>query len=287
MNISFIGAGKVGTAFGKYLISRDVKVSGYYSRSLASAEVAAEYTVTKAYDQLDQMILDSDIIFITTGDDQISDAVNEINHSQGELHLNMKTFCHMSGAHSIKLFEPLMEKGAMCYSLHPLQAFASVEKAADELANTVFSLECKGQPGIMERLLNQMGNGYFTIDSENKSKYHMAACVMSNYLVTLLDQGLSILDSAGVDRDIAIKGFLPLIEGSIKNVVTLGTEQALTGPIARGDGNTVKRHLEAFGSEESEQEAFYKMMGRLTVELAQRAGKLNEEKRQVLSEILE
>ena len=286
MNISFVGAGKVGTAFGFYLKSKGFQLKGYFSRKVSSAEKAAIFTGSKAYHDLESFIADADIIFITTSDDQIVNAARTISDSINESLLTGKYFCHMSGAHSIEVLSSLSEKGAKCFSLHPLQAFATVEDAIDLLEETVFSFEQDGESEMMTDFLEKLGNEYFQISSDQKAKYHMAACVMSNYLVTLVDQGLSILDSAGVERAVALKAFKPLLEGSLKNVLQLDAEKALTGPIARGDLQTVETHLKSFKEEEVKIEDFYRTMGQLTADLAQKSGKISEDKRRMLSKLL-
>ena len=94
MNIGFIGAGKVGYSLGKYLSVNGIGLSGYYSRNLNSAEEAAEFTGTKAFTTLEELLRESTVIFITVPDGAITDVFNNIR----ELGISGKLICHCSGA---------------------------------------------------------------------------------------------------------------------------------------------------------------------------------------------
>lgn len=284
MKIGFIGAGKVGSAFAKYLKNCNQDVIGFYSKSPESISKACQFVGGVQGFTLKELVNVSDLIFITTSDDQISVLAEEIVGLK--LELRDKRFCHMSGAHSIETLKPLKKAGGFCYSLHPLQAFANSEDAFEKLPVTVFSFETIKEDEEMLSLLKAIGNKYFTIDSKDKSLYHMAACIISNYLVTILDQGFKVLQAIGVNETLATEAFLPLINGTIDNVVKLGTEQALTGPISRGDLETVKTHLKAVEGDEG-LKSFYTYIGRLTTELAKESGKIGKETRDDLLQVLE
>ena len=81
---------------------------------------------------------------------------------------------------------------------------------------------------------------------EDKPLYHAAACLASNYLTTLLHNVEEIYQSLGMERQDALTAFWPLVRGTLNNIETKGTVQALTGPISRGDVGTVEKHLNAF-----------------------------------------
>jgi hypothetical protein len=145
------------------------------------------------------------------------------------------------------------------------------------------------------------------IEDENKALYHAAACVASNYLVTLIDFAQYLYEKAGVPDSLAVKVMMPLIEGTLSNIKELGTEQALTGPIVRGDVSTIAHHIEQLErleqtnkgdntavSEQQQQEYFkltdttsagyehdilnaYKVLARLTIDIALRRNSINRE----------
>ncbi len=268
--IGFIGAGKVGTAFGVYLKQNGFTIHGYYSRTLNSTNRAAILTNSKVEKTLSGLVGHTDIIFITTNDDEIERVCNTLVNQ--DLLSEGKIMVHMSGASSSNILQLAKQKGCYIYSLHPIQSFADINKAVEDLDHTVFSIEGDDEKiEIIESILNRMGNKYFRITAEQKAIYHATACVMSNYLVTLMDYGLSLFESIGIDKQEGYKALLPLIEGTIKNIDVLGTEKALTGPIARGDSETVKMHIKALREYQPEKLEFYRLMGMLTIELAEKS----------------
>lgn len=269
MKIGFIGAGKVGTAFGVYLFKKGFILSGYYSKTLESAKHASQLTESRAYSDINNISRDSDILFITTNDDSIKNICNLLVENNGLR--EDQILVHMSGAASSKILDKAKEKKCYIYSLHPLQAFADIDKAIKDLENTVFSLEGdKEKASVIENILNITGNKYFKLTTEQKSIYHGVACIVSNYLVALMDYGLSLFELIGINKRDGYEALYPLIEGTMKNIDSLGTEKALTGPIARGDITTIKNHLEAIGRIAPKEREFYSQMGLKTLELAQK-----------------
>jgi len=292
MRIGFIGAGKVGNAFGAYLKQHGATLSGYYSIHSESAEKAASLTKSGYYSQMLELVEASDMVFVTTPDSVIEQVacdlakrVREMDSKSPSDFMNQKTFVHMSGAHSSARLEVLQQFGAEIGSLHPIQSIADVETAVNQLQTTVFSIEgTEGAVMLLSGLMKQMNNTYFTIKSEQKTLYHMAACTVSNYLVTLVDAGLAMYEAIGIDREVGYKALYPLIRGTVENLKHMDTKEALTGPIARGDINTVKAHLDAVSDEKIE--AFYRYLGQATVEMAREKSGTDQEKLGKLEELL-
>lgn len=94
MRVGFIGAGKVGFSLGKYLVSNNVTVTGYFSKSSKSAKLAADFTSTKAYSSLENILEDSDTVFLTVPDDIIGEVWENIRN----LDIKNKKICHCSGS---------------------------------------------------------------------------------------------------------------------------------------------------------------------------------------------
>jgi len=267
LRIGFIGAGKVGLAFGAYLFQKGLNVVGYYSRKYESAQKGTKLTKGIAFKEIKELVDSSDIIFITTNDDEIANVCNSL--VDNNILKKGQIIVHMSGASSSKILERAKEKGCYIYSIHPLQAFADVNKAIDDLSGTVFSLEGDEENiEILEKILKKTCNKYFKLTSDQKTLYHVAACAMSNYIVTLIDYGLSILNSIGIDSEEGYKAFYPLIKGSIDNISNLGTERALTGPIARGDIETINKHIDVLKELDTGKLNIYKILGNMTLDLA-------------------
>lgn len=267
MRIGFIGAGKVGTAFGIYLKAKGFLISGFFSRTKASSLQAASKTESNSYDSMNRLVEASDIIFITTSDDQIKN-VCQILCQDAPLRQN-QLFVHMSGALASTVLSPLKVFGCYIYSMHPLQAFAAVEKAVSDLSKTYFCLEGDEEKiSVLESMLQTCGNEFFKLEPEQKLLYHSSACMLSNYLVTLVHNGLKIMEDIHIDSTTAFKAMLPLINGTVQNILELGTDKALTGPIARGDIKTVAEQLKAISTVSEGQLSLYLCMAEETLKLA-------------------
>ncbi|KPU27178.1 hypothetical protein TR13x_06345 [Caloranaerobacter sp. TR13] len=268
MKIGFIGAGKVGCAFGKYLKDNNFDVVGYYSRKFESAQKGAKEVKGVAFRNLQELLDLAQLIFITTLDDVIKKVADEISK-----HYDIKKgqiFVHMSGALSSKELFSLKQRGAYIYSLHPLQSFADINSALISLKSTVFTVEGdKEKINILEDMMEKCGNRFFTITEELKGLYHASACVVSNYLVTLIDYGLKFYEIMGVDEELAIEAVYPLIKGTIENIRKLGPKKALTGPIKRGDVGTIVKHIESLEGFAPELLNLYKILGYETVKLTE------------------
>ncbi len=266
MRIGFIGAGRVGTSFGRYLAANNFDVVGYFSRSRSSAEKAAFFVEGCCFESLQLLLEAADIVIVTTPDDAIGDISKEISSLQlkkGQIYL------HMSGALSSDVFSGLRHKGCYAASLHPLQAFADIERSLEDLKNTVFTLEGDSSAvDILEDILNICGNRVMLITADGKALYHSAACAASNYLVTLLTISRRLMEAAGLEGGMATEALMPLIHGSIANFKALGGEEAITGPIARGDVNTIAKQLAAIHKYCPELEDIYSALGKETLKLA-------------------
>lgn len=268
MRIGFIGAGKVATAFGRYLHLKGAAISGYFDRHPEKTAHASQHTHSTAFQNGAEMAAHSDMVLLTTRDDQIEDTCGQLCREGGiePRHL----VGHMSGAHSSHLLGEARRLGATVFSLHPLQAFADEAESLESLPKTYFSLE--GNIADLDpviELLALMGNRYFTLAPEHKSLYHLSACMLSNYLVTLAASGIAALEAAGIAPHEGFQAMRPLMDGTLANIAQLGPSRALTGPIARGDAGTIQQHMEALNTGGLDQiKSIYAFMGLQTLELA-------------------
>jgi predicted short-subunit dehydrogenase-like oxidoreductase (DUF2520 family) len=98
----------------------------------------------------------------------------------------------------------------------------------------------------VERIALTLGMRPFRVDATDRVRYHAAACVASNHLVALLGQVERLAATAGVP----FEAFVPLVRGTVENVAELGPAAALTGPVARGDDETIARHVDALPVDE-------------------------------------
>lgn len=283
MKLGFIGAGKVGSAMAILLQQAGYEIAGVASRSQISAQKLALRLRVPIFTPK-ELASKSDVLFITTSDDAIASVAADLAEQRairpGQIMI------HMSGAHSSSLLSPCAEIGAVALSVHPIQSFASVDRAIALIPDSYFSIEGdEGGYDFAREIVEKLKGKHFILKSESKVLYHAAATTASNYLVGLLSVTQELLDVAGVPNDVGLQAFLPLVEGTLENVRKLGITGALTGPISRGDISTVSKHLKAMKDLPQILDV-YKTLGLVTVEVALKKGTINEEQADMLRALL-
>lgn len=266
--VAIIGAGKVGTALAIQLRGKGYPVAAVASRSASSAGKLAQETGAKIYTTAAEAAREGELVFLTTPDGLIGSVAEEVARKGG--FYPGQFAAHASGALPSAVLEPAREAGAIVFSLHPLQSFASPELAVERLPGSYFTFE--GEPEALplaRRLVADLEGVLFEIEAAGKPLYHAAACVASNYLVTLMRLVYTLAQQAGLPREGVFPAFYPLIQGTLQNIGAVGPVAALTGPVARGDVETIRRHAQVMGKEEWE---MYRMLGCFTVKVAQERG---------------
>jgi predicted short-subunit dehydrogenase-like oxidoreductase (DUF2520 family) len=282
--MGIIGSGVVGTAVGVILNTKGYEITGVYDKTTESTRQLVERSGCTAYSDPQDVARSADILFITTGDTAIQGVAEALAEDQA-FHRD-QIVVHMSGAQSSEILDRAKEHGALVLSVHPLQSFANLEGAMANLPGSVFSIEGDQEAyAAAVALVEALGGEYFFIDRQAKPLYHAGACVVSNYLVTLLDLGTKLLESAGIPPAIASRALLPLVHGTINNVEKVGIPKALTGPIARGDIATVSQHLDCMHERAPELIELYAVLGRYTAPLAQAKGTIDETTRKEFQRI--
>lgn len=264
MTIGFIGAGKVGTSLGRYLTERGAAVTGYYSRSMQSAEEAAEFTSTRVYSSVKDLAGDSDAVFLTVPDDEIIHVWNQLK----TLPIENKMICHFSGVLSSEIFSDIGQCRAHGFSIHPLFAFSNRFRSCEELSHAVFTIE--GDHNYREQiagLFERLGNRTTVIEAENKIRYHAAAAMASNLYVGLVALCEDMLKDCGFSAENAHAALAPLIEGNARHIIEEGVCKALTGPVERNDVQTVQAHLNAL---EGNSRDIYRLLSEEIVKIAEK-----------------
>jgi predicted short-subunit dehydrogenase-like oxidoreductase (DUF2520 family) len=282
LRIGFIGAGIVGTSLAVRLSQKGYTVSAVKSRSRSSACRLTETVGSgQVYDTLQDVADNADFVFITTPDDVIPEIVKQVNWHKGQYAV------HCSGADSLDVLEQARIVGARVGSFHPLQTFANLQKAIENLPGSTFALEAEGTLlEILKEMAAALDGHWIKLGSGDKAAYHAAAVMTSNYLVTLIKLATDLWASFGVSREQAIQALLPLLKGTVNNIENLGVPKALTGPIARGDIGTIQIHLNALQDGAPSIIPAYCEMGLQTVPVALAKGKINELQAEELVSIL-
>lgn len=240
MKFGIIGAGIVGTALAVRLVEAGHDCIGVHTRSRLSYERFCSY-LDMNHLSLEELVPEVDVLFITTQDSMIRTVAE--NLSTKGLIKPGQVWIHCSGSLPSDILRVDENLPIQCLSLHPLQAFASVEKALAILLGTHFGIEGDNQE-LGERIVKELGGIPHPILATQKSLYHAGAVVASNYLVVLASLAVELFNEAGIQADEALASLLPLMRGTLYNLEQVGLPQALTGPIARGDVQVVQGHLD-------------------------------------------
>ncbi|MFO7577466.1 MAG: Rossmann-like and DUF2520 domain-containing protein [Pelovirga sp.] len=186
------------------------------------------------------------------------------------------TLLHFSGVHPAAVMR-YPGAAVTLFSLHPLLPFADRDKAFARLSLAAYAGEGDAAAtALAEELVTVLGGTFWLLAAEHKPLYHAAACVASNYLVTLVSAAGQLLSACGIPAQAAPQLLAPLLQATLENILSQGVEEALTGPIVRGDTGTLARHLAALELQAPELREFYCRLGEKTVQLARAAGRLNQ-----------
>lgn len=262
IKFGFIGAGKVGFSLGKYLKENNINVIGYYSRKLNSSQEAAFFTDTKHFENLNELVNNSDVIFITTPDSQIEQVYNELI----QLNIKDKVICHCSGSISSTIFSNIENYGAYAYSIHPMLAISSKYNSYKDFQKAFITIEGNEKfKDYFVNLFQSLGNKVGVISSGNKVLYHAACVTVSNLVLALINKGVNFLEACDFTSEDALDALFPLIENNLENIKSRGVIDSLTGPVERGDLYTVEKHCEVLNDDDKE---LYKLLSKELLEVA-------------------
>ncbi len=281
--IGFIGAGRVGTALAAALSRAGYPVVAVFSRSeRSSRNLASTVDACQVFADAQAVVDAADLVFLTTPDDTLRALANSLRWSPAT------SVVHTSGAESIDVLESAARQGSAVGSLHPLQTFADLDQARENLRGSVFAVEADG--ALRKTLLGMveaLGGSAIELRPDEKALYHAAAVLVSNYTVTLVKAATDLWLRFGWERHAALRALLPLLRGTLENLEHLGVPGALTGPIARGDVTTVGRHLASLRDAAPELVAAYRELALLTIPVALAKGGLSDEDAAALRALLD
>lgn len=282
MKIGIIGAGKVGISIGYVLKQKGLEISAVSDIFEASVHTARKYLgddVLYTDDNI-EVVKASDIIAVTTQDRIIKEAAVEIAGKMEKL--EGKLFFHTSGAHSAQLLLPLETKGARIGALHPLQTFPDIDSAINVLPDTYIFIEgTEDSIDILREIGAALGSGVIRLEGEQKVLYHLCAVIVCNLLCVLLYTGEDIMDKIGIN----LQPFFPIIKATLNNIENKGPLMSLTGPIVRGDVETVLSHFKAMEGMELYKEV-YKSLSLVALDMVKERGDMSVEALEKLKDIL-
>ncbi len=235
------GIGRLGVALAAALDAAGYSPLLLATRHANPASVAGEFTDPTAF------IARCDVVFLTVPDDAIEEVAGGYSWRAGQI------VAHCSGARGLDVLAAVSALGAGIGCLHPIQTFPphlSAEQAAARFRGIVCGIEGDGEVGdVLEMLARELGASIVRLEGVDRAAYHAAAVLAGNDVVALASAAARAWSHAGLPIERARDALAPLIRASADGIAELPLEQALTGPIARGDVATVERHLRALAED--------------------------------------
>lgn len=271
---TLVGAGAVASALGPLLTGQGWRAIGVFGRtpeSQRAARLAGQIGGDAAL-ALDAACQASDLVILAVPDARIGEVAQDLADS--EVSWRGKTVMHLSGMYPSALLRPLAVRGADTLAAHPLQSFAA-RGGVSSLDGVYVTLEgTERARTVLRGVLSAAGCHPLTISEGDKAAIHTAASVLSNFLVTLAGMSREIAATTSLSEQEVGAMFVPLLLGTSGNVAALGADRALTGPIVRGDRDTVEAHTRCLAARAPHLLTAYVAMATETVRLARSTARL-------------
>lgn len=282
LTIGVIGAGRVGTVLGAALARAGHRVVAVSAVSDASVARARRMLPDAAIKRPGEVLAESGLVLLTVPDDALPGLVSGLAATGAPM--EGRLLAHASGSHGIGLLEPATRRGALPLALHPVMTFTGRPDDLDRLAGICFGVTAPDplRPAA-EALVIEMGGEPVFIEEALRGLYHAALASGANHLITLVVQAADLLRAAGVPDPARM--LTPLLSAALDNALRLG-DAGLTGPVARGDADTVAGHIAALRDASPEALRAYVALARLTADRALAAGMLTAPDAQRLLDVL-
>jgi len=268
--VGVVGAGRVGTAMAVALTRAGHRVVAASAVSQESLRRLGRSLPDVPVLRPEQVVADADLVLLTVPDDALPGLVSGLVAT--DVPVQGRLLAHASGRHGLAVLEPAVRRGALPLALHPVMTFTGRADDAAKMTGISFGVTAP-EPlrPVAEALVMEMGGEPVFIAEDKRDMYHAALASAANYLVTLVASAGDLLREAGVADPGRMLG--PLLEAALENALALGDE-ALTGPVSRGDADTVAAHVAAIRAAAPQLLAAYLALARLTADRALATGRL-------------
>ena len=291
LRTAIVGTGRVAQAFGRLLADAGLPPAAVGGRALVHAEHAASFISRlrpSGYGGQAPLrpsgyggqapVRASSIAAIPSLADHVLIAVSDaaIPAVADELALGGMSggvALHTSGAHGPELLAPLAARGVSCGVIHPLQTIADPTLGAAALRGATFGVS--GDAAAIDwalQLVDAAEGIPLRIRANAFASYHAGAVMAGNAVIAAIDAAVVLLGAAGVEQRAALRAIGPLCLTSAQNALDIGPEAALTGPVQRGDAETVRAHVEALAKCPPYVADLYRASGHALLEIARRRG---------------
>lgn len=270
MLVGVVGAGRVGAVLAAGLHAAGHPVVAAAGESDASRRRAAELLPDVPLRKPSDVARESDLLLLTVPDDMLPNVVQVLADS-GALREG-QVVAHTSGRHGLAVLAPAAALGARVLALHPAMTFTGTAVDLERLHGCVFGLTAGAdERQLAESLVADLGGRPTWVPEEMRTLYHAGLAHGANHLVTLVSEAMGLLAAAGVDDPAGT--LRPLLDAALDNALAHG-DAALTGPIVRGDVQTVAAHLDDISVNEPDTLASYVALAWATLDRAVIDGRL-------------
>ncbi len=270
MRLTLVGPGRAGSALFAALTAAGHEIGDIVARRADAAADLAEQLGSGSPLGLGEQMSPADVVVIAVRDE----AIAEVAALLAPVFPVPAAAVHLSGLTGLDALDPLAEAGAAIGSFHPLQTLPAADAGASALAGAAVAVTTRDDDlrRRLHDLAASIGADPFDLEATQKPLYHAAASAASNLPVAVLAMAADLFEAAGVPFEAA----RPLVEASISNVLDMGPRVALTGPVARGDVETVRAQLEAVSATAPEWLATYRQLVAALAALSGRSGEFEE-----------
>jgi len=287
LRIALIGAGRVGSALGLAFHKKRHSIVSVVSRTKASTQRLARATRSPhAATSVSALPASVNCIVVATSDDAIGSVAKEIA-AHPDLDFKKLIVFHTSGALTSDLLDPLAQRGATVFSLHPIQTFPKLISARDQIrAVEGIWYGCEGLRGYRtaaRRIAKELGGRIVFVPKEKKILYHIACVFASNYSMVLLGAAEMLAKEAGLR---SLEPLKRLVETSFRHGLEHGPTKALTGPLTRGSVDILQRHMEEMTEKSPELLPVYSALALFGLTIGAKQGRLSEDDIEKMTKVL-
>ncbi|GHH50014.1 Rossmann-like and DUF2520 domain-containing protein [Lentzea cavernae] len=271
--VGVISAGRVGSVLGAALARTGHVVTGVSAVSQASRDRADELLPGVEIADPTEVAARADLVLLAVPDDELEGLVKGLVATRslraGQI------VVHTSGAQGVKVLEPAAALGALTLALHPVMTFTGRQEDLQRMSAACVGVTAADGDEVAwsvgEALVVEMDAEPVRVPEAVRPLYHAALAHGANHLITLVRDAADLLTNAGVANAERLLG--PLLSAALDNALRHG-DRALTGPVARGDTGTLRKHLGVLAQEAPETLPGYRVLARRTADRAERAGLL-------------
>ena len=282
LDVGVVGTGRAGSVIGAALKRAGHQIKACTAVTDLSKLRAEALLPGVAILSIEETVADRDLILLSIPDDVLAEVVSGLAATNA---VSPGTFVlHLSGRYGIDILRPLTEQGCLPLALHPVMTFTGTSIDLNRLSACPFGVTThQTLRPVAETLVMEMGGDPVWVPEASRSLYHAALTFGANNLMTLVNQTSELLESAGISNPESLVA--PLLSASLDNALRNG-DSALTGPIARGDAQTVREHLRVLANFDPAVTQAYRSLARLTAVRALASGVLQPQNAESLLALL-